>query len=176
MRSSAPSPAEAPPAAPRSSWTVGSALLGLAGVGVAAYLTQLHYDGSDALCAGVGECAEVNDSAYATIGPLPVALLGLGAYLAVLAMVAAARLRPGQAATSVMAVFGVALASVLYSGYLTYVEMYVIDAICPWCVVSASLFTAILLLAAREVFAPRPGEAVAAVEIGPEARGASRGR
>lgn len=130
--------------------------LSLAGIGVALYLTQLHYDGSDALCTGVGSCAKVNESAYATIGPVPVALLGLGAYATLLLLAVVTQARPANAAVASLGAFGTGLAGFAYSGYLTYVELFIIDAICPWCVVSAVLMGAIVIAAAIEVSRPPP--------------------
>ncbi|HWO93803.1 MAG TPA: vitamin K epoxide reductase family protein, partial [Dehalococcoidia bacterium] len=120
------------------------------------YLTQLHYEGSEALCRGVGSCAEVNDSEYATVGPLPVALLGFTAYATMLAIAVAAHLRPAGAPVFALAAFGIALTGAGYSGYLTYVELFVIEAICPWCVVSAVVMTALLATTIRPALAP-PG-------------------
>lgn len=124
--------------------------LSVAGIAVATYLTQLHYEGSQALCTGVGDCATVNDSAYATIGPVPVALLGLAGYGALLACGLVRWWRPRWSSPSVFAAFGLSLVGVAYSGYLTYIEVAVIDAICPWCVVSAVLMTAIFAVCGRE--------------------------
>ncbi len=156
MRSSGRSDADAPlaGAAPRRSWTWGTSSLSAAGIGVALYLTTLHYGGGDALCTGVGDCEAVNQSAYATLGPIPVAMLGCGAYVSMLAAVVAVWMRPALAGFATLAVFGVALVGALYSAYLTYVEIFVIDAVCPWCVTSAVLMAAILLLATREALFP----------------------
>ena len=52
-----------------------------------------------------------------------------------------------------LAIFGVSLAGALYSAYLTYLELFVIDAICPWCVSSASLLLLALGLATYDLFA-----------------------
>ena len=152
--SSARSAGSASARAPRRSWSLGVGLLSAAGVAVALYLTSLHYGGSAALCTGIGDCETVNQSEYATVGPIPVAMLGLAAYLTRLFAVLAAWLRPQLHSAAPLLVFGVALAGVLYSLYLTYLELFVIDAICPWCVVSAVLLVAILLVATREVVAP----------------------
>jgi uncharacterized membrane protein len=120
-----------------------SFVLALAGSGVAAYLTWVHYDESILLC-GVGDCATVQQSKYAEVGGIPVALCGLGMYLAVIALGLLRWRRPGLRAATTMATFGLVLAGTIYATYLTYLEIWVIDAICQWCVVSALLTLGLL--------------------------------
>jgi len=108
----------------------------LAGVGVASYLTYVHYAGLQPFCAGGGHgCERVQSSSYARLGGIPVALLGLGGYLAI----AAALLAPGERAR--LAAAALAVTGFGFSAYLTYLELFVIDAICQWCVASAALLT-----------------------------------
>jgi uncharacterized membrane protein len=108
----------------------------LAGVGVASYLTYVHYAGLQPFCAGGGHgCERVQSSSYARLGGIPVALLGLGGYLAI----AAALLAPGERAR--LAAAALAISGFGFSAYLTYLELFVIDAICQWCVASAVLLT-----------------------------------
>jgi uncharacterized membrane protein len=106
----------------------------LAGVGVAGYLTYIHYAGLQPVCAGGGHgCERVQSSSYARLGGIPVALLGLGGYLAI----AVALLAPGERAR--LAAAALAVSGLGFSAYLTYLELFVIDAICQWCVASAVL-------------------------------------
>jgi uncharacterized membrane protein len=108
------------------------------GVCVAGYLTYVHYAGLEPFCAGGGHgCERVQSSSYAKLGGIPVAVLGLGGYLAI----AAALLAPGERAR--LAAVGAG-----FSGYLTYLELFVIDAICQWCVASAVLLTLLAVLTA----------------------------
>lgn len=120
-------------------------LLALAGALDSAYLTWVHYSRSQPFCAGVGDCELVNTSAYAQVMGLPVALLGLGGYLAILGL-GLARWRGGASLFLDLALFGLALSGAAYSAYLTYIELFVLQAICIWCVVSALLITAILVV------------------------------
>ena len=124
------------------------------GVAVSAYLTGVHYGGTPLLCTGAGGCEQVQASRFATVAGVPVALLGLGLYLALLG-IAIWRGRGGDAtpAPVLLVLFGLALAGTLYSAYLTYLELFVIGAICPWCVTSAMLVTTICALAAWDLFA-----------------------
>ncbi len=125
--------------------TAGCAAAGLA---VAAYLTYVHYAGVEALCvAGGGGCERVQSSPQAQLAGVPVAVLGLLGYAAILA---ACALR-GEAAR----VFGalVAVSGFAFSAYLTYAEVFVIEAICQWCVLSALLMTALAVLTSARLLA-----------------------
>ncbi len=114
-------------------WT--AVALGLVAVAIAAYLTLVHYEEDLLVCSVLHGCATVQQSDYATVGPLPVALLGL---LASLLMVGIAiwRLvhRTSDRFMTSAVLSGMLLASLLYLGYLTYLELFVIEAVCQWCV------------------------------------------
>jgi uncharacterized membrane protein len=108
--------------------------LALAGVGVAGYLTWVHYEDLATVCVGGGGgCERVQSSEYAELAGIPVALIGLIGYLAV----GAAVLAPGELAR--MAAALLALSGAGFSVYLTYLELFEIQAICQWCVASAVL-------------------------------------
>lgn len=122
-------------------------VLAIIGTGVAAYLTYSHYN-QGALVCSVGSCHTVQQSRYATIGPVPIAILGFGMYVTLLAL-AAARLwgrTPINESLATTVSWTIVLAGWLYAAYLTYIELFVIDAICQWCVVSAVVTTIILVL------------------------------
>jgi uncharacterized membrane protein len=127
---------------------VASALLGLAGslalagLAVASYLTVVHFADQPIVCSSIGDCELVNSSKYADVGGLPVATMGLGAYAAMLLLVVAAAIR--REPLLVVGAWAVALASFAFSLYLTYIELFVLDAICVWCVGSAVIVTALL--------------------------------
>jgi uncharacterized membrane protein len=123
-------------------------VLSLVGIGVAAYLTYVHWLDKPIACAGLGTCAAVAESDYAWIGGIPVAFLGLLGYVA-LALVAAFWLWAGNRFDiwPLLAIWGMSVAGVAYSAYLTYVELYRIDAVCIWCVTSAGIMTAMFLVA-----------------------------
>lgn len=129
----------------RPRWQLASFGLALAGTGVAGYLTLVAYDESLLVC-GLGDCATVQNSPYAKLGGIPIALLGLLMYL-VLLVVGLVRWRfVRQAELLTSANTSIALAGTLYSGYLTYLELFVIHAICQWCVASAVIVTLLLLV------------------------------
>jgi uncharacterized membrane protein len=118
------------------------ALVAAAGLGVAGYLTFVHYQGSAPVClAGGHGCERVQSSDYAELVGFPVAAWGLGFYAAVLAS-ASLRGDAGRAGG-----FALGLVGFGFSLYLTYLELFVIEAICQWCVASAALATLILVVA-----------------------------
>ncbi len=126
-------------------WLLLSLGLAVAGIAVAGYLTLVAYDDALLVC-GLGDCATVQNSPYAKVAGIPIALFGMLLYLT-LAGLALARWRGlGRLDVLTSLAFGLALAGTLYSAYLTYLELFVIHAICQWCVTSAVLVTAITLL------------------------------
>ena len=126
------------------------AVLALAGLAVAGYLTYVHYAGVEPVCAGGGGgCERVQSSSYAELGGVPVALLGVIGYAVILASLAV----PGDPGRFLGALL--ALAGFGFSAYLTWVELVEIEAVCQWCVVSAVLMTGLALTtAARALLDP----------------------
>ncbi|HET7480938.1 MAG TPA: vitamin K epoxide reductase family protein [Rubrobacteraceae bacterium] len=120
----------------------GIVALAVAGLMISAYLTWTHFQGTTPVCVGGGSgCETVQTSRYSVILGVPVAVLGLFAYTGLLV---SAAVRGGNAA--LLGLF-LALVGVLFSAYLTWLEIFVIRAICQWCVASAVLITGALLLA-----------------------------
>jgi uncharacterized membrane protein len=140
-----------------SRWAV-PALAGL-GLSIAGYLTWVHYSGGLALCTGAAGCETVQASRFAVVGGVSVALLGFLTYGLLLALALWHPASPRAAELRQLTLFGVALVGTLYSAYLTYLEIFVIGAICPWCVTSALLIAAILALAIHAVLRPTDDEA-----------------
>jgi len=121
---------------------IAGAVLALIGLGIATYLTIVHYDGGDPLClAGGHGCATVQESDYAEMAGLPVPVIGLFGYLTVLLAAAL----PGDAGR-ILGLFA-AVIGFGFSLYLTYLELFVIDAICQWCVGSAVVMTLTFVVA-----------------------------
>ena len=112
-----------------------SIAVGLAGLGIAAYLTIVHYAGGQPVCAIAHGCAIVQKSSYSNLAGVPVALLGLLGYVAILAALA----RDGERGRTAAAFLS--LAGFGFSAWLTYVEVAKLDAICIWCVASAVCMT-----------------------------------
>jgi uncharacterized membrane protein len=121
------------------------AVLSIAGLGTSGYLTYSHYADEPTVCAGVGSCELVQTSQYSEILGVPVALMGLGFFVVFGALALARLLRgPDDPDWAQPAAFSLALGGTGFVAYLTYVELFVIDAICPWCVATA-VITALCL-------------------------------
>ena len=113
-------------------------LLAFIGVFVSTYLTLYKFGYIGSLQCAVGSCETVNTSRWATFLGLPVAAWGLGFYVAALALVFVG-IQERYADSRAVALALVVLTGwgVLFSSWLTYLELFVIDAICIWCVTSA---------------------------------------
>ncbi len=120
--------------------------LGILGLLVSLYLLWIKFNPADPFCAGVGDCEAVNSSIYSTVRGIPVALFGVLAYAALVASLLLEKRSPFFAANSPLFIFGLTLAGTLYSAYLTYIELFVIHQVCPYCVISALAITAMLVL------------------------------
>ena len=141
----------------RSTW-LASVILALIGLADSLYLTYVKVTNQLALCGDLGDCESVNNSVYSEIGGIPIALLGAGAYLAILLALYVQRTSAEWHETAVLAVFGLSLVGVIYSAYLTYVEIAILRAICPYCVVSAIVLVALLGISIADL---RQGQALA---------------
>jgi uncharacterized membrane protein len=126
-----------------------SMLVAIAGLAIAGYLTVVHYAGGEPVCAIAHGCAIVQKSSYSQLAGVPVAVLGLLGYVAILAALA----RDGEQGRTAAAFLS--LAGFGFSLWLTYVEVARLDAICIWCVASAICMTLLAgLSAVRLVAAP----------------------
>ncbi len=118
------------------------------GIGIAAYIAIAQADGGAPAClAGSGGCETVSASSHSELAGISVAVLGIVGYVLLLG----ASLLRGDGAR--MAGFGLALAGFGYSVYLTYLELFVIEAICQWCVASAILMTVLFAVNAVRMVA-----------------------
>lgn len=117
------------------------------------YLTLLKLTNNKNLCIqGVGDCWSVNTSIYSQIFGIPVALLGTLAFLTLLLIFLFETKMGFLIDYSKFILFGISLVGVLYSAYLTYLEIAVIEAICPFCILSAiSMFVLFILSVNRLV-------------------------
>lgn len=124
----------------------------LVGLFIATYLWLYKIGVLGQLSCGVGSCETVNTSKWATLAGQPVALWGVGFYLAMLTLAVIGTTekfeddRRVALALAVMSGWGV-----LFSGWLTYLELAVIHAICVYCVVSALLVVALFVLSVAEL-------------------------
>lgn len=124
--------------------------LSILGILDAAYLTYVKVM-EDGVCAVGGGCAIVNTSPYASLWGIPIAAIGGAAYLVMLIVLLLEERSDFFAINGGLIVFGLSLIGVLYSVYLTYLELYVIHAICPFCVISAVILLAMLVISIMRV-------------------------
>jgi uncharacterized membrane protein len=119
---------------------VAAIVLALIGLGIASYLTYVHYDGIHPVCGLGGDCVKVQSSEWSKLAGIPVAVLGLIGYAVILVSL----FIPGEEALIAGAL--TALVGFGFSAYLTYRELFTIDAICPWCVASAIVMTLLAIV------------------------------
>lgn len=122
-----------------------SLALTVGGIAVSAYLTLVHYR-DDLLVCAVGGCHTVQKSPYAELEGIPVAVLGLLMFVAMLALGLLRRAKPDWAENITLATFALALAGTVFTIYLTYLELFVIHAVCQWCVLTAVLIWLLLIV------------------------------
>ena len=127
---------------------IAQAVVAVAGLGVAGYLTAVRASGDDPTCVIGGGCRTVQQSEYSELLGIPVAWLGLAAYVGLLI----AAILPGQPGRA-LGLF-TAVVSFGFSAWLTYAELVLIDAVCAWCVVSAVLVTLSLMIALMRAASP----------------------
>lgn len=142
------------------SWRDGAVLLlCIVGVGVAGYLAYVETQQTPAVCGPVGDCNAVQQSAYARLfGLIPIGVLGVFGYLAILATWTVRLLRPGTIGRWAGLAADVMIAGgFLFSVYLTSLEPFVIGATCAWCLSSAVIMTLLLLISTARAMRARRG-------------------
>ncbi len=127
------------------------AALSLAGVFLATYLALYKLGIIGNLSCSVGHCETVNLSKWATFLGLPVAVWGVGFYLSVFAVAflgTTDRFVDAQWVSQLL--LGLTGWGVLFSAWLTYLELFVIHAVCMWCAISAGLTLLLLVMSFLE--------------------------
>jgi len=121
-------------------------ILAVIGMGVAAYLAFVETTASEAVCGPVGDCNAVQNSPYARLfGVLHIGVLGVIGYLVILALWLWQRLGPAASTGKTAWLLPAAsLFGVLFSIYLTFLEPFVIAAVCMWCISSAVIMMLLL--------------------------------
>jgi uncharacterized membrane protein len=132
-------------------------LLSVIGLVDSIYLAIIKITGRTAVCAGIGDCESVNNSQFAEFYGIPVAVLGGIFYLTITGLLVLEWYRIIPSEWVKYSTFGLSLIGVLYSLYLTYLEIAVLEAICPFCVVSAVV--AVLLFVGSIIRLIQPGAA-----------------
>lgn len=144
----------AAPASGRSRLTSRQIQGGLAVLGalIAGYLSWIALTNSEAFCAGLGQCDAVQSSSYARLLGVPVAVLGVATYLAVVGLLwLRGRGTRREAELALLGQLVVVLVGTAFSAWLTYVELFVIYAVCPWCLASAIVMALLCVLTVRDL-------------------------
>jgi uncharacterized membrane protein len=141
-------------------------VLAAIGLGVASYLTYIHYEDIKPLCTAGTSCIKVQSSVYSKLAGVPVALIGLLGYIAILGSL----LLP-EGETSRLATMTFTLLGFGFSAYLTYRELFSIHAICEWCASSAVIMTVMMCLSVWRFLRGDPGPTLAVGELSGEPDG-----
>ncbi len=139
-------------------------MLTIVGLAVAGYLTYVETQAVAAVCGPVGDCNAVQTSSYSRLfGLIPVGLIGMAGYVAILAVWLWGHLGSGRLSDyAPLIVHGMTILAVAFSLYLTFLEPFVIKAVCIWCLTSAVVITLVMLMsmpAAIASFGADEGEA-----------------
>ena len=128
--------------------TIALAIIGLL---VSVYMTVYKITSNDNMCIGSKDCSVVNASRYSEINGIPVALIGVGGYAAIIALLLLER-KPGFfKQNSTMILFGFSLTGFLFTVYLIFVEIALLKAYCPFCITSQTVMTIIFILSVIRV-------------------------
>jgi len=123
-----------------------SAALVIVGLLISIYMTIYKITSDNRMCLGSGDCATVNSSPYAEVNGIPVAVIGIAGYAAILAAHYLETKRGYFSRNGTLLIFGMALTGFLFTLWLVYVEIALIKAYCPFCVTSQVAMTVIFIL------------------------------
>jgi uncharacterized membrane protein len=126
-------------------------IIAVLGIGIASYLAYVEVAQVTAVCGPVGHCNLVQSSTYARILGIPIAILGIATYVAVIALWLLERLvkQTRHKLTVRLSLIGLTIFGTLFSIYLTLLELFVIRAVCAWCLTSAVFMTLLMVIVAR---------------------------
>ena len=123
-----------------------SLVLVVIGILVSIYMTIYKLTDNNAMCLGNGGCSVVNTSKYSEIYGIPVGLVGVGGYAAILLLHLLENRNDFMRRNATLFIFGLALAGFLFTLYLVYVEFAILKALCPFCLTSQAAMTIIFVI------------------------------
>jgi uncharacterized membrane protein len=124
-----------------------SAALVIVGLLVSIYMTIYKVTANEGMCLGSGDCSTVNASRYSEVNGIPVAVIGIIGYLAILAVHFFENRTPFFKQNGTLLIFGMSLTGFVFTVWLVYVELALLKAICPFCVASQVAMTLIFAIA-----------------------------
>jgi uncharacterized membrane protein len=141
-------------------WLWASTILSSLGIAVSGYLASKRVLGGSLACTRWAQCDVVNNSVYSKLYGVPICFIGLAGYLLLLALAMAALRTDGLVQRRILLLsLLLSLGGVGFSVYLTYIEVYVIEALCSWCVASAIIITLLAIVGAVSLWHVTPREA-----------------
>jgi uncharacterized membrane protein len=126
-------------------------VLTVIGLLVATYMTIYAITSNDNMCIGSKDCSVVNASRYSKVYGIPVAVLGVAGYAAILAVLLFERRIGFLQQNGSLVFFGLSLTGFLFTLYLIFVEVALIKAYCPFCIASQTAMTLIFILSVIRV-------------------------
>lgn len=141
-------------------------VLAVVGLAIASYLTYVHYAGIKPACTAGESCTKVQTSVYSKLAGVPVALIGLLGYIAILSSLLLPEGENARLATMAFTLIGFG-----FSAYLTYRELFSIHAICEWCASSAGIMTVMMCLSVWRFLRGAAGTRGAGPALAPEGAG-----
>jgi len=121
-------------------------VLTIIGLLVSIYMTIYKITSNDRMCVGSGDCKTVNASRYAEVYGIPVAVLGVVGYSAILAVLLLQPRVDFLQENGTLVFFGLSLVGFLFTLYLIFVEVALIKAYCPFCITSQTVMTIIFII------------------------------
>jgi uncharacterized membrane protein len=124
-----------------------SIALAVLGLLVSVYMTIYKVTSNDSMCLGSGDCHTVNASRYSEVNGIPVAVIGILGYAAILAVLFYEPRSQFVRQNGTLMIFGMALTGFIFTVWLVYVEIALIKALCPFCVTSQVTMTLLFIIA-----------------------------
>jgi uncharacterized membrane protein len=125
----------------------GSVALVVLGLLVSIYMTIYRISDNEGMCLGSGDCSIVNASRFSEVNGIPVAVIGVVGYAAILAVHLFENRNSFFKRNGTLLIFGMALAGFTFNVWLIYVEIALLKAFCPFCVTSQIAMTLIFIIA-----------------------------
>lgn len=119
----------------------------IVGLLVSIYMTIYKVTSNDSMCLGSGDCSTVNASIYSEVNGIPVAVIGILGYLAILGTLLFENRNPFLKENATLIIFGLSLTGFLFTVWLIYVEVALLKALCPFCLTSQVAMTFIFIMA-----------------------------
>jgi uncharacterized membrane protein len=117
------------------------------GLSDAIYLLIIKLSSNKALCVpGLGDCWSVNNSIYSEWNGIPISVFGMLAYISIILLLTFLNRITFLKNFNHIFVLGISLIGFIFSIYLTYLQIAVIKAICPFCIISAITMTTVFVL------------------------------